>query len=394
MLAGRRIVLGVTGGVAAYKAAYLTRRLTEHGATVRVVMTPAATQFIGPATFAALTGFDPIVKLTGGEDPSPHTTLAAWADVVVIAPATAATIAKLASGESSNALIATVLATTAPILVAPAMHTEMWENPATRQNMATLQERGCLIVPPESGELAGGDTGVGRLADPDSIVAAVVETVASGPLGGLRVIITSGGTRESIDPVRYISNRSSGKMGNAIARVAAAQGASVTLVTAAGDPGISGVVAITVESAQEMADAVWSRLEGCDVAVMAAAVADFRPATVDPSKIKRASGPKTIELVPTPDILKGVHESPHRPFLVGFAAETHGLEDAASKAQRKGVDFLVANDVASAGSGFGSDTNEVTFFYPDGSSRELPLMDKDDVAKALWEEVRVLRGMV
>lgn len=392
MLAGRRIVLGITGGVAAYKAAYIARRLTEQGASVRVVMTPAATRFIGEATFAALTGSDPVVELIGGDDPSPHTTLAAWADVIVIAPATASTLAKLTAGESSNALITTVLASTAPVVVAPAMHTAMWENAATRENIATLQGRGYQIIPPEAGELAGGDMGIGRLADPDTIIEAVTRVVASGPLAGVRVIVTAGGTREAIDPVRFIGNRSSGKMGNAIARVAAAQGASVTLVTAADDPDISGVVAIPVESADEMADAVWSRLDSCDVAVMAAAVADFKPATVDPSKIKRASGPPTIELVPTPDVLQGVHESPNRPFLVGFAAETGSLEDAAAKAKRKGVDLLVANDVASLGSGFGSDTNEVTFFYTDGTSKGLPLLDKDDVAKALWEEIETLRS--
>ncbi len=393
MLAGRRIVLGITGGVAAYKAAYIVRRLTEHGASVRVVMTPTATRFIGEATFAALTGFDPVVNLFGGDDPSPHTTLAAWADVIVIAPATASTLAKLASGESSNALTATVLASTAPIVVAPAMHTEMWEHAATRGNIATLQELGYEILSPEAGALAGGDVGIGRLADPDMIVEAVTRVVTSGPLAGLHVIVTAGGTREAIDPVRFIGNRSSGKMGNAIARVAAAQGASVTLVTAADDPDVSGVVAIAVESADEMAEAVWSRLDTCDVAVMAAAVADFKPSTVDSAKIKRASGPPSIELVSTPDVLKGVHESPHRPFLVGFAAETGNLEDAAAKAKRKGVDLLVANDVASDGSGFGSDTNEVTFFYRDGTSKGLPLLDKDDVAKALWGEVRTLRGM-
>ncbi|MCZ7533207.1 MAG: bifunctional phosphopantothenoylcysteine decarboxylase/phosphopantothenate--cysteine ligase CoaBC [Acidimicrobiia bacterium] len=393
MLAGRRIVLGVTGGVAAYKAAYLTRRLIEHGASVRVVMTPTATRFVGEATFAALTGSDPVVEMFGGSDPSPHTTLAAWADVIVIAPATASTIAKLVSGESSNALIATVLASTAPVVIAPAMHTEMWEHAATRKNMATLQGRGYEVVPPEVGELAGGDVGVGRLADPDAIVEAVTHVVADGPLAGLAVIVTAGGTREAIDPVRFIGNRSSGKMGNAIARVAAAQGALVTLVTAADDPDVSGVVVVSVESADEMAEAVWSRLDGCDVAVMAAAVADFKPATVDPTKMKRVSGPTSIELVPTPDVLRGVHESPDRPFLVGFAAETGSLEDAAAKAKRKGVDLLVANDVASEGSGFGSDTNEVTFFYPDGTSKGMPLLDKDDVARALWKEVQTLRGM-
>ncbi|MEZ5176042.1 MAG: bifunctional phosphopantothenoylcysteine decarboxylase/phosphopantothenate--cysteine ligase CoaBC [Acidimicrobiia bacterium] len=392
MLAGRRIVLGVTGGVAAYKAAYLARRLVEQGASVRAVMTPAATEFLGAATLSALTGNEPVVDLFADADPSPHTTLAQWADAVVVAPATAATIAKLAVGESSNALLATLLATTAPIVIAPAMHTEMWEHDATQSNLATLRRRGCVIVEPESGDLTGGDVGIGRLADPEVIVAAVVSALSQGPLAGVRVIVTAGGTREAIDPVRFIGNRSSGKMGNAIARAAAARGASVTLVTAAEDPGISGVVAVTVESADEMADAVWSRLGACDIAVMSAAVADFKPKQRGAVKWKRADGVPTIELVPTPDVLKGVHESDTRPFLVGFAAETGSLEDAAAKAKRKGVDLLVANDVSAEGSGFGTDTNQVTIFRADGSSRELPLLDKDAVADALWDEVQTQWG--
>ncbi|MDA2980025.1 MAG: bifunctional phosphopantothenoylcysteine decarboxylase/phosphopantothenate--cysteine ligase CoaBC [Actinomycetota bacterium] len=394
MLAGRRIVLGVTGGVAAYKAAYLARRLTERGAEVRVVMTPAATEFIGTATFAALTGNDPVVDLFSDKDPSPHTSLAAWADVVVVAPATASTLSRLASGESSNALIATLIATTAPVLLAPAMHTEMWEHEATRHNVATLKEWGYHIVEPDSGELAGGDVGVGRLADPDAIVDAIESIVINGPLAGLHVIVTSGGTREAIDPVRYIGNRSSGKMGNAIARVAAARGATVTLVTAADAPDLSGVETVSVESADEMAQAVWGRLEGCDVAVMAAAVADFKPSVQGTTKIKRDSGLPTVSFVPTADVLKGVHESENRPFLVGFAAETGGLEDAAAKVKRKGVDLLVGNDVSRSGSEFGSDTNQVTLFYKDGSSKALPLLDKDDVAKALWDEIVALRGAI
>jgi phosphopantothenoylcysteine decarboxylase/phosphopantothenate--cysteine ligase len=392
MLAGRRIVLGVTGGVAAYKSAYIARRLIERGAQVRVVMTPAATKFIGSATFAALTGTDPVVDLFSDEDPSPHTSLAAWADVVVVAPVTASTLSKLTTGESSNALIATLLATTAPVLLAPAMHTEMWEHHATRHNIATLKEWGYHIVEPDTGSLAGGDEGIGRLADPDAIVDAVEAIATKGPLAGLHVIVTAGGTREAIDPVRYIGNRSSGKMGNAIARVAAARGASVTLVTAADDPNLSGVEAVLVESADEMAQTVWGRLERCDIAVMAAAVADFKPSMRSDAKIKRDSGPPTVDLVPTPDVLRGVHESEHRPFLVGYAAETGGLGDAEEKAKRKGVDLLVGNDVSRSGSGFGSDTNEVTLFYRDGTSKALPLMDKDDVAKALWDEIVALRG--
>lgn len=392
MLAGRRIVLGITGGVAAYKAAYIARRLVEHGATVRTVMTPSATRFIGEATFAALTGFDPVVDLFDSEDPSPHTTLAAWADLIIVAPTTASTIAKLATGESSNALVATVIASEVPVILAPAMHTEMWQNRAVTESLHRLEAMGYEIIDPEEGELAGGDVGVGRLADPDTIVAAVVERLTRGPLGGMRVIITGGGTREPIDPVRFIGNRSSGKMGNAIARAAAAYGATVTLVSSAPDPGVSGVSHVHVETADQMAEAVWSRLDACDIAVMAAAVADFKPADVAQTKMKRSDGAPVIELVPTPDILKGVAESDNRPFLVGFAAETGSLADAEAKAKRKGVDLLVGNDVSAKGSGFGSDTNQVTFFYADGTATELPLMDKDDVARRLWDEVARLRG--
>lgn len=392
MLAGRRIVLGITGGVAAYKAAYIARRLVEHGATVRTVMTPSATRFIGESTFAALTGFEPVVDLFDSEDPSPHTTLAAWADLIVVAPTTASTIAKLATGESSNALIATVIASEVPVILAPAMHTEMWQNQAVSESLHRLEAMGYEIIDPEEGELAGGDVGVGRLAEPDTIVATVVERLTRGPLGGMQVIITGGGTREPIDPVRFIGNRSSGKMGNAVARAAAAYGATVTLVSSAPDPGVSGVTHVYVETADQMAEAVWSRLDACDIAVMAAAVADFKPADVAQTKIKRADGAPVIELVPTPDILKGVAESDNRPFLVGFAAETGSLADAASKMNRKGVDLLVGNDVTAKGSGFGSDTNQVTFFYADGTTTELPLMDKDDVARRLWDEVVRLRG--
>lgn len=392
MLAGRRIVLGITGGVAAYKAAYLARRLIERGAEVRVVMTESATRFIGEATLAAITGRHPVTKLFGDEDVSPHTELAAWADIIVVAPMTAASISRIATGESSNALTATLLATTAPVVIAPAMHTEMWEHEATQANLRILEQRGYTIVEPAEGELAGGDVGIGRLREPEEIVDAVESVLGSGPMSGLTVLVTAGGTREALDPVRYIGNRSSGLMGNAVARAAAARGAFVTLVTTAGNPDISGVKVIEVETADDMAQAAWSVGPQCDIAVMAAAVADFKPSTTAESKLKRADGVPVIELVPTPDVLKGINESDPRPFLVGFAAETGSLDDAHAKAVRKGVDLLVANDVSKDGSGFGSETNEVTLIRPDGTTRELPLLSKDEVAEALWDEVATLRG--
>jgi len=393
MFAGRRIVLGVTGGVAAYKAAYLARRFIEQGAQVRTIMTPAAQEFLGAATLAALTGTDPVIDLFGGPDVSPHTTLAAWADVIVVAPTTASTLAKIAHGESSNPLVATILATRSPVVVAPAMHTEMWEHPATQANIETLERFGYTIVPPESGALAGGDHGIGRLADPDSIVSVVDTVLGSGDLETEVVLVTAGGTREAIDPVRYIGNRSSGKMGNAIARSAVDRGAKVILVSAALPPDdLAGIEFVPVETAAEMAEAAWTVAPTASIAVMAAAVADFRPVRPANEKLRRAEGLPEIELEPTPDVLKGVHEAEPRPFLVGFAAEVGSLDAATDKARRKGVDLLVANDVSIEGSGFGSDANQVTFITSDGEAEDLPLMSKADVADAIWDKVAQTRG--
>jgi phosphopantothenoylcysteine decarboxylase/phosphopantothenate--cysteine ligase len=387
MLAGRHIVLGVSGGVAAYKAAYLARRLIESGAQVRVVMTESATRFVGEATFGAITGEPPTVSLFEATDVSPHTALARWADAMVIAPATASTMARIATGQSSDALTATVLATTAPVLIAPAMHTEMWEHPATSRNLATLRSDGYVIVEPGTGDLAGGDVGIGRLAEPDDLVRAVEALFTPGDMTGMRVLITSGGTREPIDPVRYIGNRSSGKMGNELAIEAARRGATVYLITSAAPVDHPLIEVVPVETAAEMAEAVWSRLAGCQVAILAAAVADFRPSEPKDSKLRRSDGPPRIDLEPTPDILKGVVESGSVSFVVGFAAESGSLEAAPAKAADKGVDLLVANDISKHGSGFGSDTNEVTLIDRDGSSTALPLMTKARVASAILDAV-------
>lgn len=392
MLAGRHIVLGVSGGVAAYKAAYLARRLVEAGAEVRTVMTQAAGHFLGPQTLAAITGTAPILDLFDDPGVSPHTDLAAWADAVVVAPATAATISRLASGLSEDALSSTVLATRAVVCVAPAMHTEMWEHPATRANIVRLQEFGYRIVPPETGPLAGGDVGVGRLAEPDVILAAVVGLFEPGGLSGIRVLITGGGTREPIDPVRYVGNRSSGKMANALAEEAARRGAEVTLVTAAEPPAGPGIDVVPVDTADEMAAETWQRAGEADVAIMAAAVSDFRPSAPETSKIRRADGTPTLELEPTPDVLAGVASSEPRPFVVGFAAETGSIEEAVAKAKRKDVDLLVANDVSKAGSGFGSETNEVTLVYPDGTTEPWGLASKVEVAARLWDLIIAMRG--
>jgi len=391
VLAGRHIVLGVTGGVSAYKSAYLARRLVEAGAQVRCIMTESAGEFIGPQTLAAVTGSAPLRGFFDQEDESPHTSLARWADAIVVAPATAAAMARLASGMSSDVLTATAMAATCPVVVAPAMHTEMWEHAATQRNAERLGADGVVIVGPVSGPLAGGDEGQGRLIDPVEIVAAI-DTCLAGDLAGWSVLVSAGGTREAIDPVRYIGNRSSGKMGYAIARSAARRGAVVTLVTSVTPPDTPGIDVVEVETAQEMAVAVWKHAGGVDVAVLAAAVADFRPLAQQPAKLKRADGLPDLELEPTPDILAGVIAMEARPFVVGFAAESGSLDDAVDKATRKGVDLLVGNDVTKEGSGFGTDTNEVLLVSPDGGSEAWPLLSKSEVADRLWNRIVELRS--
>lgn len=387
MLQQRRIVVAVTGGVAAFKAAYLVRRLIEQGAEVRTVMTRTATQFIGPATLAALSGHAPVTSLFGDDSVSPHTELAQWAEVIVVAPATTATIARLAHGISEDAVSATVVAARCPVVIAPAMHTEMWEYPATQRNVAQLAADGVIIAGPTEGVLAGGDSGAGRMVEPEEIVAAVSRALGVRDLDGVSVVVTAGGTREPIDPVRYVGNRSSGKMGNAIALDAARRGAIVTLVTTAPAPTHPNIAVLEVETAQQMAEATWEAAATAHVAVFAAAVADFRPSDVSAGKIRRAEGLPTVTFEPTPDVLKGVVEMPDRPFVVGFAAEVGSVDAAVDKAQRKGVDLLIANDVAKAGSGFGTDTNEVTLVRSDGSTESWELMSKAAVARRLWDVV-------
>ena len=391
MLTGRRIVLGVSGGVAAYKAAYLARRLVESGAEVRCVITESAARFIGAQTLAAVTGEHTIEGFWEEPEVSPHTDLGRWADAMIIAPATAATIAKLATGLSDNALIATALATESPLLIAPAMHTEMWNNAATQRNISQLRQDGVAVVGPAAGALAGGDTGIGRMVEPDEIVKALTG-ILTGDLLGWSVLVTAGGTREVIDPVRYIGNRSSGKMGNAIAVEAASRGAHVTLITAAPAPTMTGVEVIAVETAEEMAEAAWSRAPGTDVAVMAAAVADFRPRSPKDNKLRRRDGVPSIELEPTPDILAGIAAMDQPPFLVGFAAEAGSLDGALDKATSKRVDLLVGNDVAKTGSGFGTDTNEVTLYTSEGSAETWPLLTKREVAQRLWDKIHESRA--
>ena len=391
-LSGRRIVLAVTGGVAAYKSAFLCRRLIEAGAEVRVVMTDEAVNFIGPTTFASLTGKTVIRSLFSSDLVSPHTDLGRWADAVVVAPATAATLSRLVSGLSEEPVSATLLATRSPVLLAPAMHTEMWEHPATVRNILQLRDDGHHFVGPATGTLAGGDEGIGRMAEPDEIVAALNELLTGVAqalsLASLKVLVTAGGTREAIDPVRYIGNRSSGKMGHAVADEAARRGADVVLVTTADRPSHPAVKVVRVESAQEMADAA-SGVDA-DVAVMAAAVADFRPAGASEEKLARTDGPPEVHLEKTPDVLASVVARRPRPFVVGFAAETGTseqtwLERAAEKAARKKVDLLVANDVTEPGAGFGVDTNHVAIVFPDGRVDDWEMAPKSEVARRLWD---------
>ena len=381
------------GGVAAYKAAYLARRLTEAGAEVRAVMTPAALRFMGEQTLAAVTGSKVMTELFGDDRVSPHTELARWAEAVAVVPATANLLAKIAHGLADDALTAVVAAFAGPVLLAPAMHTEMWEQPSTRRNVALLEEDGRRLVGPTAGELAAGDRGMGRMAEPEDILSATA-ALFDRSLAGMTVLVTAGGTREALDPVRYLGNRSSGKMGVELAREAARRGARVVLVTAAPPPAAaSGMEIVSVESADDMAEAVWARAGDIDAAALAAAVADFRPVRSADRKLEREAGPPSIALEPTPNVLAGLVERVGEgTTVVGFAAEVGGFERAVRKASSYGVDLLVANDVASPGSGFGSDTNAVRFITPAGEVETLPVMSKRSVASAIWSRVAALRG--
>jgi phosphopantothenoylcysteine decarboxylase/phosphopantothenate--cysteine ligase len=388
MLAGRRVVLGVTGGIAAYKAIELCRRLVDAGAHVAPILTEDALRFVGRTTFDALASERVHTSLWDDDDPIPHTSLGQGADVIVVAPATARLLGTYAAGISNDLLTNTLLATRAPVIVCPAMHTEMWEHAAVQDNVRTLAQRGVHIVPPEEGRLAGGDVGAGRLADPDVIVAAVARVLSTQDLAGLHVLVTAGGTREPIDPVRYISNRSSGKQGHAIAEEAVRRGAKVSLVTTTDRPVPAGADVVRVQTAEEMEHAVLARSDACDVIVMAAAVADFRPASAAERKIKKGAGVPEIVLVPTTDILAalGARRRPGQ-TIVGFAAETDDVvANARDKLARKGADLIVANDVSASGVGFEHDTNAVTI-VSSTADLSVPLRDKRAVASAVLDAV-------
>jgi len=395
-LAGRRVLLGVTGGIAAYKAIEVCRRMVDAGAHVVPVLTAGAQRFVGATTFSALASEPVRRSLWDDTDPIPHTRLGQSADLVVVAPATARVLSDYATGRSNDLLTATLLATRAPVLVCPAMHTEMWEHPAVQENLQTLRRRGVHVLDPDSGRLAGGDTGAGRLPTPEAIVEAAERVLTPQDMAGLRVLITAGGTREPIDAVRVITNRSSGKQGYALAAEAAARGAQVDVVATVERPHPRGVDVVLVETAAEMQDAVVGRTDACDVIVLAAAVADFRAKAPPDRKIKKDEGVPELVLEPTHDwsVDLGERKRPGQ-VIVGFAAETDDvLANARAKLRRKHLDLIVANDVAAAGAGFGHDTNQVVIISSAGMEEDVPLADKRSVARAVMDAVLVSRAAV
>jgi phosphopantothenoylcysteine decarboxylase/phosphopantothenate--cysteine ligase len=396
MLQGRRIVLGVTGGIAAYKAVLVCRLLVDAGAHVIPIMTEGSQNFVGRTTLDALASEPVRTSIFDAAEPIPHTYMGQTADLIVVVPATARSLGSYAAGISNDLLTATLIATRAPVVVCPAMHTEMWEHPSVQENIATLVRRGVYVVPPEEGQLAGGDSGAGRLADPETIVAAIQQVLAGvenpGPvrdLEGRSVVITAGGTREAIDPVRFIGNRSSGKQGYALAEAALARGANVTLISTVSLAAPAGCAVESVESAAQMQAAV-AKHGDSEVIIMAAAVADFRPTATSDRKIKKSDGGlDQVLLERTPDILAGLgaNKAPGQ-VLIGFAAETNDLiEHATEKLRAKNVDAIVANDVSAPAVGFAHDTNAVIILSANGSSQVVELRSKRDIADAVLDTV-------
>ncbi|MFF7730123.1 bifunctional phosphopantothenoylcysteine decarboxylase/phosphopantothenate--cysteine ligase CoaBC [Streptomyces sp. NPDC008001] len=393
-----KVVLGVSGGIAAYKACELLRRLTESGHDVRVVPTASALHFVGEATWSALSGHPAGTEVWENVHEVPHVRIGQEARLVVVAPATADMLAKAAHGLADDLLTNTLLTARCPVVFAPAMHTEMWENPATQENVATLRRRGAIVIEPAVGRLTGADTGKGRLPDPEEIFEVCRRVLARGPegpvadLAGRHVVISAGGTREPLDPVRFLGNRSSGKQGYALARTAVARGARVTLVAANSElPDPAGADVIRVGTALQLREAVLKAAEDADAVVMAAAVADFRPAHYAEGKIKKKDGeePAAVGLVRNPDVLAEL--SAHRPrpgqIVVGFAAETDDvLANGRAKLARKGCDLLVVNEVGERKT-FGSETNEAVVLAPDGSETPVPHGPKEDLADTVWDLV-------
>ncbi|MEU3314557.1 bifunctional phosphopantothenoylcysteine decarboxylase/phosphopantothenate--cysteine ligase CoaBC [Streptomyces sp. NPDC006662] len=396
-----KVVLGVSGGIAAYKACELLRRLTESGHEVRVVPTAASLNFVGEATWAALSGNPASTEVWESVDEVPHVRIGQSADLVVVAPATADLLAKAAHGLADDLLTNTLLTARCPVVFAPAMHTEMWEHPATQENVATLRRRGAVVIEPAVGRLTGKDTGKGRLPDPEEIFEVCRAVLrgngrdggaAAADLAGRHVVISAGGTREPLDPVRFLGNRSSGKQGYALARTAVARGARVTLVaanTALADP--AGADVVRVGTALQLREAVLKAAADADVVVMAAAVADFRPAVYADGKIKKQEGrePDPVALVRNPDVLAEVsaERAVEGQIVVGFAAETdHVLDNGRAKLRRKGCDLLVVNEVGESKT-FGSEENEAVILASDGAEVQVPYGPKEVLADVIWDQV-------
>ena len=386
----KKILLGVTGGIAAYKSAELIRLIIKSGAEVRVVMTTAATEFVQPLTYQALSGHRVYTDIFDAEADSAmdHIELARWADLMIVAPASADFIAKMRNGYADNLLLTLCLASKQPVAIAPAMNQQMYANRATQDNIKQLASRAVLIWGPDDGEQACGDTGPGRMLEPTELFDRVAEYLSPGKLDGKNVLITAGPTREPIDPVRYISNRSTGRMGYALAQAAHQAGAGVTLVSGPVNlDAPSGVERISVSSAIEMRDAVIERVAKVDIFIACAAVSDYRVEQVAAQKIKKTTQKIKLELIPNPDIVSEVTRLKNKPFTLGFAAETEKLEQhAVEKLQRKNLDMIAANRVAAEQTGFESDTNELTVIWPDGQ-RLLTLNDKNEIAKQLIDLV-------
>jgi phosphopantothenoylcysteine decarboxylase/phosphopantothenate--cysteine ligase len=387
---GKRILLGVSGGIAAYKAAELARRLICAGAEVKVMMTRAAQEFVGPLTFQALSGHQVATAMFGpGSQPLEHVALGQETDAIVLAPATANLMGKLAAGIGDDLLTTVMLAATRPVLVCPAMNVEMWGNPVVQENLERLKARGFRVMEPGAGELACGAVGLGRLPEPETIVEALAGLVSPQDLAGYRLLVTAGPTHEDFDPVRFLTNRSSGKQGYALAKVARRRGGEVSLIS--GPTNLAapyGVERIPVRSAREMEAAVQERFPGADALLMAAAVSDYRPGKVEVKKMKRGQEEVHYHLVQNPDILKSLARLKTRQVLVGFAAETHDLEaEARRKMEEKNLDLIVANDVNRPDSGFQVDTNEVTLILRQGEVERLPLLSKEEVAERILDRV-------
>ncbi len=388
----KRVLLGVTGSIGAYKACLLLRRMKERGLDVKVVMTEAATRMVGPPSFHALSGHPVITDLWDLERTSQgeiHIELTDWADVLVVYPCTADLMANMAVGRASDALELAALASRGPVILLPAMHHRMLANPATRANLERLRERGVTVVEPEEGPLASGEVGPGRLPEPETALEHVLEALTRPSLAGRRVLVTAGPTREHLDPVRFLSNPSSGRMGYAVARVARRRGAQVTLISGPTSlPTPPGVERVDVTSAAGMARGVHDRFDSADVVVMSAAVADFRPVDVSEDKVAKQDAEDAVRLERTEDILAGLGQTRTHQRLVGFAMETRDLEQrAADKLQRKNLDLIVANDLNRPGAGFAHETNEVVLLGRDGAVERLPLLSKEEVAARILDRV-------